>query len=713
MTLSAVAFLLPSAALAAGPTPVVARGPLCEPEPAVAEVFAELGQIDETCTDRPACREARRRRIDEGLKEHPDDFFLHKASQDLVLRWRDAPAKDRAALERSYATRLEERADDPLWLFLYARSLPGARDGERLEIFTRVLALDPTFAPAHFELAWLRKASPTHKAEAEALVHAEAYARLCPDALDLLRLQADAAGREETARRARSVLERRNDGRELGRYPRVWSLEFQSSPPGEHDAVRARIRADLERLEAWRLEERPLWWTVLAEGYGLIGDVQRKEELEGERLERFPCVVDAGGARHERFAKAHPYPTTPDPVAMEARSRALYAASAEWVSRCPESLEDWMRRFGAAEDLDDLPNEELGTVADRFLELWSRPDRGMSSTPSPYLRVAQAYLKRGFRLDRVDGLAGQGLLETEALVAEREGSPMTEEHRQRLEELRQMTLWDARTCQAEAAIRLGRVDEAAPAIEELERIARDSGSAAVGRDRPRQLAFLHSLRAEAEGRKLDALVLALGALVEEERGGKVKAQVDRLFEELGGTDEGRAALSRLERPEPQAPQEVDAPSGWVVKDTPLAGFELADLSGKRWTNADLEGRTVLFNVWRTTCHACVLELPHLQEVHERLRDRPDLTVISLNVDHNPGVVQPFVAERGYRFPVLLAVDWIEKTLGSGYVFPQSWIVDPDGVVRFEALGFDSAEADRWVDDVISRLTAVAEKGPAQ
>ncbi len=357
MTLSAVAFLLPSAVLLASPTPAVVRGPLCEPEPAVTEVLAELERIHETCADPAACREAVRRRIDEGLEDHPDDFFLHKASQDLVLRGREASAEDRAALERRYATRLEAHADDPLWLYLYARSLPSARDGERLEIFTRVLALDPSFAPAHFELAWLRKASPTHNDEAEALVHAEAYARLCPDALDLLGLQAarrwprgesDDAGRAENARRARSVLERRNDGRDLGRYPRVWSLEFQSSPPGEHDAVRARIRADLERLEALRLEARPLWWNVLAEGYGLIGDVQRKEELEGERLERFPCLPSASRARQGRFREAHPYPTTPDAAAREARSRALYQASAEWVGQCPDSLADWMARFQAA-----------------------------------------------------------------------------------------------------------------------------------------------------------------------------------------------------------------------------------------------------------------------------------------------------------------------------------------------------------------------------
>ncbi len=337
----------------------------------------------------------------------------------------------------------------------------------------------------------------------------------------------------------------------------------------------------------------------------------------------------------------------------------------------------------------------------------------MRVSPSPYLRVAEAYLKRGFRLERIDGLVRQGLDEMEPRDRERGGPAMTEERRRRLSDSRQMMLWNARACQAEAALRLGRADEAAPALEELERIARDP-DAHVDRDRgrQRQLAFLQSLRAEAQGRKLDALVLALGALEEGKATGQTQARVDRLFEELGGTDEGRAALSRLEPPKAQPPQTVDRPSPWAAKDTPLADFELVDLAGKRWTKQDLSGRTVLLNVWATTCNPCVWELPHLQEVHERLRDRRDTTVISLNVDHNPGVIQPFVAEQGYTFPVLLAADWIEKTQGE-YGIPLSWIVDPAGVVRFEALGFGFAEGDRWVDDVMARLTAVAEKGPAQ
>jgi cytochrome c-type biogenesis protein len=67
----------------------------------------------------------------------------------------------------------------------------------------------------------------------------------------------------------------------------------------------------------------------------------------------------------------------------------------------------------------------------------------------------------------------------------------------------------------------------------------------------------------------------------------------------------------------------------------MPSFELADLSGKIWKLKTVQGRSVLINVWATWCGPCNAELPHLQKLYEALKDRPDLQILTFNVDEAP------------------------------------------------------------------------------
>jgi len=686
-------------------------GPLCQPDAAVGDVLAQHEALADTVLDRAASREERTRLIEKALERFPGDLFLHRASQDLVLQRAEVTAEDRAALEEAYKARLDDHPDDPIWIYLYARSVPYQRDGERLALWNRALSIDPSFAPAHMELTMLRQFSATHKDESEARQHARAYTRLCPEGLDLLSyfLESDDPQREEAAKRARAVLERRDDPQALRSYWRLWALEFKIVPPTEHDAVRARVKADVERLRAMRLEDRPSWWGVLASGYELAGEPAQKEAVERAREERFPCSFQSAQARQGRWRKEHPYPQVGDQEAWSDRSRALYDASAEWVRQCPDSLVDWMDRFHATLGVKDLPLDEVGTVVDRFLELWARPDRGVMTSPSPYFQVAQIYVGRRFRVAQVEALVRQGVAEEDARVAQMEASNPPEPMRRRLADQRRQIQWRAKSLEARAAIVQGRAEAAGAAVAEMEALL--GGFADVeGPDDDRmrgqwgrELTMVKSDRAEAEGHRLDALMLALSVLESAPDDPRAKTQVDRLWEELGGTEEGRAAWKHLGR---SAPKAAESASPWAAKDAPLAEFELSDLAGKTWSKQDLAGRVAFVNLWATSCGPCMAELPQVQKLHERLQGRTDALVLTLNLDENTGVILPVLKKNGYGFPVLLASDWAEETLDE-VVIPRNWIVDRDGRLRYEQIGFNFL-SEGWVDDVLERLTSVAD-----
>src|ERR1035441_3737978 len=72
---------------------------------------------------------------------------------------------------------------------------------------------------------------------------------------------------------------------------------------------------------------------------------------------------------------------------------------------------------------------------------------------------------------------------------------------------------------------------------------------------------------------------------------------------------------------PSAKIQELAENGWRKPGKDMPSFELADLSGRTWRLKDLAGRPVLINVWATWCGTCQRELPHMEKLYRKLKDR--------------------------------------------------------------------------------------------
>jgi thiol-disulfide isomerase/thioredoxin len=132
----------------------------------------------------------------------------------------------------------------------------------------------------------------------------------------------------------------------------------------------------------------------------------------------------------------------------------------------------------------------------------------------------------------------------------------------------------------------------------------------------------------------------------------------------------------------------------------MPAFELADLSGKTWRLKNLEGRAVLINVWATWCGPCKAELPHLEKLYERVKDRSDLQILTLTIDEDLGAVAPFMKEKGYTFPVLPASSFVTGLLDL-VAIPQNWIVDAKGEWRWT--GAPPVPDAEWEEAMLKQL----------
>jgi peroxiredoxin len=105
-------------------------------------------------------------------------------------------------------------------------------------------------------------------------------------------------------------------------------------------------------------------------------------------------------------------------------------------------------------------------------------------------------------------------------------------------------------------------------------------------------------------------------------------------------------------------------------------FMLQDLTGKAWSFGELRGKVVLVNFWATWCPPCRKEMPDLETLYERFGPK-GLVVLAIS-DEEAAKVEPFIRERGVRFPVLLdpGRKVNEKFIVEG--IPKSFVYDREG-----------------------------------
>jgi hypothetical protein len=77
---------------------------------------------------------------------------------------------------------------------------------------------------------------------------------------------------------------------------------------------------------------------------------------------------------------------------------------------------------------------------------------------------------------------------------------------------------------------------------------------------------------------------------------------------------------------------------------------------------------------------------------DQYKNRSDVQFLTLNMDDNPGIIEPFLKEHQLSLIVIPAYTYVTETLKVNGI-PQNWIVDSGGVVRLKGVGYDATE--KW------------------
>ncbi|HEV8201287.1 MAG TPA: TlpA disulfide reductase family protein [Candidatus Polarisedimenticolia bacterium] len=740
---------LASGLLLAGSPPDAARNLACAPSPEVKTALATIPRRDAECDPADPCWLDKIRKAEALLDKYPFDVHVHRRYQDLVTARThdDHDPVGKAAVDR-YRRFLADHPDDPLSHYLVARFNDDRAEAEK------ALALNPTFPWPHGLLATLLRSSdpdPTPEASAAAGEHLETFAHLCPNRFDEILKRDKQTGDAAMWRRllppVRAALAKGTPQEQLPWYEPLWNHEFDAWPPAGHDAVRARVRADLARIEQWKRRDEESWWQALQAGYKMLDDSQAQQRIGDAYAKRFPCSWEGINHTIEAFVASrggqeHLHDQT------QTQWRDAYAQTSRWVKTCPDDYRYLSYRFEAAARLDSTDDRALVAEADRYLAAWERIASNWTVSPSPYHEVAAEYLSRGLDPARALELARKARSETAAQRAANaqalEQAGATDEQKHQSDGFNRLVDFDSLSLLAEAALASGdrtggdaALAEAAAIYDALSGSERDSLSYTPGAQS--RYWRVRARVAEADRHPPDALAYWRLAVQHADTrtaartSAQDRAALDHLWRSLGGSDD---ALAFWMVPSVGAPGLAGAPAapdgpafpgrpatvlagpltgkpattGWDTAADALPPFTLHDLTGRTWSLAELSGKTVFVNVWATWCGPCQAEIPHIRELDERLRGRGDVVLLSFNADDSTGVVAPFAHAHQMTWPVLFAATYFDRLPGAASV-PQNWVIDGAGVRRGIQLGFDPRHADTWVDTALTVIDKAAAKHP--
>ena len=156
----------------------------------------------------------------------------------------------------------------------------------------------------------------------------------------------------------------------------------------------------------------------------------------------------------------------------------------------------------------------------------------------------------------------------------------------------------------------------------------------------------------------------------------------------------------------------------MVEDSAALGAETADRPAPNWTLptdgggqlslTDLKGKVVFLNFWATFCAPCREEMPSMERLARKYKDR-DLVMVAISQDEELPAMRQFLRQvmPDGELNMLIPLDSdgaVKQAYGTN-LLPETYIIDREGqiVARFvNKYDWERPEFDRFIDRLLQQ-----------
>jgi thiol-disulfide isomerase/thioredoxin len=142
-------------------------------------------------------------------------------------------------------------------------------------------------------------------------------------------------------------------------------------------------------------------------------------------------------------------------------------------------------------------------------------------------------------------------------------------------------------------------------------------------------------------------------------------------------------------------------------------IRLKDINNKDVSISDFRGKIVFLNFWTTWCPACRIEMPSLEKLHQKFKNR-DFAMVTINLQESANQVRNFFKEYKLSFTALLDTAGEVGAMFGLYQIPTTYILDKEGRIIGKAVGprqWDSKKSVSLFEYLIDRYAASSGSKP--
>jgi len=137
-----------------------------------------------------------------------------------------------------------------------------------------------------------------------------------------------------------------------------------------------------------------------------------------------------------------------------------------------------------------------------------------------------------------------------------------------------------------------------------------------------------------------------------------------------------------------------AVSGNVQAETSAArkapDFMLTSLNKNKIKLSDYKGKVIILDFWATWCPPCKAEIPHFIDLYDKY-NKQGLEIIGIATSDEKYKVDSFIKNFKINYPVAMADEKIANDYGGIRGLPTTFIIDKDGNIREQFVGYRPKE----------------------